>query len=59
MSNELEKDRWTMENLFTPSARNVLIIAQEQAKRFKHPAVGTEHLLLALTIETTALPTVC
>lgn len=40
-----------MENLFTPSARNVLIIAQEQAKRFKHPAVGTEHLLLALTIE--------
>jgi ATP-dependent Clp protease ATP-binding subunit ClpC len=41
-----------MENLFTPSARNALIIAQEQAKRFKHPAVGTEHLLLALAIET-------
>lgn len=40
-----------MENLFTPSARNVLIIAQEQAKRFKHPVVGTEHLLLALSIE--------
>lgn len=40
-----------MENLFTPSARNVLIIAQEQAKRFKHPAVGTEHLLLALSLE--------
>lgn len=41
-----------MENLFTPSARNALVIAQEQAKRFKHPAVGTEHLLLALAIET-------
>lgn len=41
-----------METLFTPSARNALVIAQEQAKRFKHPAVGTEHLLLALAIET-------
>ncbi|MFT8727264.1 MAG: ATP-dependent Clp protease ATP-binding subunit [Liquorilactobacillus nagelii] len=40
-----------MENLFTPSARQVLVIAQEQAKDFRHQAIGTEHLLLALTIE--------
>ncbi|MFC6274310.1 ATP-dependent Clp protease ATP-binding subunit [Levilactobacillus tangyuanensis] len=40
-----------MDNLFTPSAKNVLELAQEQAKYFKHQAVGTEHLLLALTIE--------
>ncbi|CUS25784.1 ATP-binding protein [Paucilactobacillus oligofermentans DSM 15707 = LMG 22743] len=40
-----------MDNLFTPSAKNVLALAQEQAKHFKHQAVGTEHLLLALSIE--------
>jgi len=40
-----------MDNLFTPSAKSVLILAQEQAKYFKHQAVGTEHLLLALAIE--------
>ncbi|KRN12166.1 ATP-dependent Clp protease ATP-binding subunit ClpC [Fructilactobacillus fructivorans] len=40
-----------MHNLFTPSAKNVLVIAQEQAKSFQHQAVGTEHMLLALTIE--------
>lgn len=40
-----------MDNLFTPSAKNVLVLAQEQAKYFKHQAVGTEHLLLALSIE--------
>ncbi|GAT18020.1 ATP-dependent Clp protease ATP-binding subunit [Secundilactobacillus silagei] len=40
-----------MDNLFTPSAKSVLALAQEQAKYFKHQAVGTEHLLLALTIE--------
>ncbi|PWF99989.1 ATP-dependent Clp protease ATP-binding subunit [Levilactobacillus bambusae] len=40
-----------MDNLFTPSAKRVLVLAQEQAKYFKHQAVGTEHLLLALTIE--------
>ncbi|MYV16267.1 ATP-dependent Clp protease ATP-binding subunit [Furfurilactobacillus milii] len=40
-----------MDNLFTPSAKDVLVLAQEQAKYFKHQAVGTEHLLLALTIE--------
>jgi len=40
-----------MDNLFTPSAKNVLLIAQEQAKYFHHHAVGTEHLLMALVIE--------
>lgn len=35
-----------MENEYTRSARNVLVLAQEQAKFFKHQAVGTEHLLL-------------
>jgi len=40
-----------MDNTYTPSAQNVLVLAQEQAKYFKHQAVGTEHLLLALAIE--------
>ncbi|KAI3473443.1 hypothetical protein Pfo_031129 [Paulownia fortunei] len=40
-----------MDNNYTPSAQNVLAFAQEQAKYFKHQAVGTEHLLLALAIE--------
>ena len=38
-------------NIYTPSANNVLQIAQEQARFFKHQAVGTEHLLLALSLE--------
>lgn len=36
-------------NSYTRSAQNVLQIAQEQAHYFKHQAVGTEHLLLALS----------
>ncbi|MCH4172223.1 MAG: ATP-dependent Clp protease ATP-binding subunit [Lactobacillus sp.] len=40
-----------MDNLFTPSAKNVLALAQEQAKFFHHHAVGTEHLLMALVLE--------
>lgn len=40
-----------MNDQFTPSAKNVLVMAQEQAKQFKHQAVGTEHLLLALSME--------
>lgn len=40
-----------MDNQYTPTAKNVLVLAQEQAKYFKHQAVGTEHLLLALAIE--------
>jgi ATP-dependent Clp protease ATP-binding subunit ClpC len=41
-----------MDNLFTTSAKNVLIIAQKQARIFHHHAVSTEHLLLAMTMET-------
>ncbi len=44
-----------MNNLFTPSAKNVLAIAQQQAKKFKHQAIGTEHLLLGLLIETNGI----
>ena len=32
-----------MDNMFTPSAKHVLALAHEQAKYFKHQAVGTEH----------------
>lgn len=44
-----------MDNLFTPSAKNVLSVAQQQAKRFKHQAIGTEHLLLGLLMETNGI----
>ncbi|WP_295730901.1 ATP-dependent Clp protease ATP-binding subunit [uncultured Limosilactobacillus sp.] len=37
--------------LYTPNAQSALNIAQEQARYFKHQAVGTEHLLLALSLE--------
>ncbi|OIM27204.1 class III stress response-related ATPase, AAA+ superfamily [Oenococcus oeni] len=40
-----------MDNQYTASAKNVLLLAQEQAKYFKHEIVGSEHLLLALTLE--------
>lgn len=40
-----------MEHLFTKRAKNVLEIAQEEARRFKHRSVGSEHLLLGLIIE--------
>ncbi|MBF0600549.1 ATP-dependent Clp protease ATP-binding subunit [Limosilactobacillus oris] len=40
-----------MDNMFTPSAKHVLMIAHEQAKYFKHQVVGTEHLLLALAMD--------
>jgi len=33
---------------FTGRARNVLRLAQEEAQRFGHPYIGTEHLLLGL-----------
>src|SRR5699024_1684867 len=33
------------------SAKQVLVLAQQQANYFKHQAIGTEHLLLALTME--------
>jgi ATP-dependent Clp protease ATP-binding subunit ClpC len=36
---------------FTDKARNVLALAQEEARSLKQPYVGTEHLLLALLRE--------
>lgn len=49
--NVSRKEILIMEDSLTPSAKKVLEIAQEQARNFRHQAVGTEHLLLALTIE--------
>ncbi|WP_161878552.1 ATP-dependent Clp protease ATP-binding subunit [Alkalibacterium sp. MB6] len=40
-----------MNELFTEKAKKALLIAQEEAKTFRHRSVGTEHLLLALIIE--------
>lgn len=40
-----------MEERYTPSAKQVLVLAQQQANYFKHQAIGTEHFLLALTME--------
>jgi ATP-dependent Clp protease ATP-binding subunit ClpC len=36
---------------FTERARKVLDLAQEEAQRFQHNAIGTEHLLLGLVRE--------
>ena len=36
---------------FTERAQRVFMLAQEEAKRLRHPAVGTEHLLLGLLRE--------
>ncbi len=36
---------------FTERAQRVFMLAQEEARRLKHPAVGTEHLLLGLLRE--------
>jgi ATP-dependent Clp protease ATP-binding subunit ClpC len=35
----------------TESARKVVVLAQEEARRFRHGYVGTEHLLLGLLLE--------
>ncbi|NLV21337.1 MAG: ATP-dependent Clp protease ATP-binding subunit [Syntrophomonadaceae bacterium] len=36
---------------FTQRARNTVIHAQEEARELKHPAIGTEHILLGLLRE--------
>ena len=43
-----ERDRF---NKFTERARRVLSLAQEEAQRFQHNYIGTEHLLLGLVRE--------
>jgi ATP-dependent Clp protease ATP-binding subunit ClpA len=40
-----------MFELFTPAARQVVVRAQEQARAFGHPWLGTEHLLLGVLAE--------
>ena len=40
-----------MLNRFTERAQKVIYLAKVEAKRLKHPAVGTEHLLLGLLKE--------
>ncbi|MEL7568521.1 MAG: ATP-dependent Clp protease ATP-binding subunit, partial [Dehalobacterium sp.] len=40
-----------MLNKFTERAQKVIYLAQKEAKRLNHPAVGTEHLLLGLLKE--------
>jgi ATP-dependent Clp protease ATP-binding subunit ClpC len=40
-----------MFNRFTERARKVVILAKEEAKRFNHNHIGTEHLLLGLIKE--------
>ncbi|MGZ3601416.1 MAG: Clp protease N-terminal domain-containing protein, partial [Ktedonobacterales bacterium] len=36
---------------FTPRARRVLSLAQEEAQRLNHNYIGTEHLLLGIVRE--------
>jgi len=43
-----DKDRF---DRFTERARKVLSLAQEEAQRFQHNYIGTEHLLLGLVRE--------
>ena len=44
----MSRDRFDM---FTERAREVLRLAQEEAQRFQHNYIGTEHLLLGLLRE--------
>ncbi|MCA9765640.1 MAG: ATP-dependent Clp protease ATP-binding subunit [Carnobacterium sp.] len=40
-----------MNELFSEKAKDVLMLAQEEAKEFRHRSIGTEHILLALVVE--------
>ena len=40
-----------MFNRFTERARKVILLAKEEAKRFNHDYIGTEHILLGLLRE--------
>ncbi|WP_192988256.1 ATP-dependent Clp protease ATP-binding subunit [Carnobacterium mobile] len=40
-----------MNELFSEKAKVVLILAQEEAKRFRQNSIGTEHILLGLMVE--------
>ena len=40
-----------MFNKFTERARKVILLAKQEAKRFNHDYIGTEHILLGLLRE--------
>ena len=48
-----------MEKEFTKQAQQVLNKAKSLARRFHHPYIGTEHLLLALRQEFTGVAGTC
>jgi ATP-dependent Clp protease ATP-binding subunit ClpC len=48
-----DRDRF---DRFTERARRVLRLTQEEAQRFQHNYIGTEHLLLGLVREGKVLP---
>jgi ATP-dependent Clp protease ATP-binding subunit ClpA len=41
---------------FTNSARRVVVLSQEEARRLKHNYIGTEHILLALLARDSGIP---
>ncbi len=51
-----ERDRFEK---FTERAREVLRLAQEEAQRFNHNYIGTEHLLLGLVRESEGVAAQC
>ena len=42
---------------FTHGARRAVVLAQEEARQFNHPYIGTEHLLLGLLREQQGIAT--
>jgi carbon storage regulator CsrA len=46
-----ESDQGSMYNRFTDRARKVMQLANQEAMRFKHEYIGTEHILLGLVRE--------
>jgi ATP-dependent Clp protease ATP-binding subunit ClpC len=40
---------------FTPRARQVIVLAQEEARLLKHNYIGTEHLLLGMLVESSGV----
>jgi ribosomal protein L37AE/L43A len=49
--NEAQRNNRNRFNRFTERARKVIHLAQEEAQRFQHNYIGTEHLLLGLVRE--------
>jgi ATP-dependent Clp protease ATP-binding subunit ClpC len=47
----VEEEAWSMFERFTERARKVVVLAQEEARRFGHAYIGTEHILLGLVRE--------